>query len=271
MNKKNPLNDNSPTSEYDTAILSELYGSAAQSPLRRKVSQIRNEVRRVIVKVPALYLPLARWKYPPGKPHRPQALRKDTEIIIEAYPRSGNSFAVTAFKMAQAEAPAKVAHHLHTASPVIAAIRSNLPSLILIRNPEDAIISHILYSQNLTIKQCLRSYLDFYQPLLKYRDHFVTAKFEDVITDFGKIIHQVNQKFSTTFKEFEHSQENVDKCFYILNNSWKDLGLSEQKKVTCAPSDKRKKYKEILQHHFRADEISDLRNLAFEVYQNYLT
>ncbi|EDX85000.1 hypothetical protein S7335_2699 [Synechococcus sp. PCC 7335] len=264
------LTKNRLTEDYDTAILVELYGEAAHSPLQRTTSQIRHELRRLMVKVPAVYLPLTRWKYPPGVLHRPEALRHDTEIVIEGYPRSGNSFAFTAFDMAQGKGSVRISHHLHTASPVIAAIKAKIPCVILVRNPEDAIISHILYSQNLTIKQCLNSYLDFYQPLLKYKEAFVIAKFEDVISDFGQIIQQTNQKFSTNFKTFEHTQENADKCFEVLNNSWKDLGFSEQKSVTCAPSDQRKRYKEILREHFRADSLSDLRNQALNLYSAYL-
>lgn len=262
--------DKESTSKYDASLLADLYGDAAHSPLRRHISQIRHELRRKFTSFPALYIPFARWKYPPGILHRPEALLKETNLVIEGYPRSGNSFAFTAFNMAQGESTVRVAHHLHTASVVIAAIRANVPSLVLVRNPEDAIISHIIYSQNLTISQCLKSYLDFYQPLLKHRDYFVTAKFEDVITDFGAITRKVNQEFSTAFKEFEHTQDNVDKCFYILENSWKDLGMSQQKAVTNAPSKKRKQYKEILRHHFRASDLKELRNRAFEVYEQYM-
>ena len=203
--------DVSSTGKYDPSILSDLYGDSAHSPLRRSISQMRHELRRRFVNFPELYIPFARWRYPAGKLHRPEALRKDTDIVIEGYPRSGNSFAFTAFDLAQGEShTVRVAHHLHTASVVIAAIRANVPSIVLVRNPEDAIISHIIYSQNLTIKQCLRGYLDFYQPLLKYRDNFVIAKFEDVISDFGEITHRVNKRFSTSFQEFEHKKENVD-------------------------------------------------------------
>ncbi|MEM9399964.1 MAG: hypothetical protein AAF984_07120 [Verrucomicrobiota bacterium] len=262
--------DQEPTSKYDISLLADLYGDTAHSPLRRHISQIRHELRRKFVNFPALYVPFARWKYPPGKLHRPEALLKETNLVIEGYPRSGNSFAFTAFNMAQGESTVRVAHHLHTASVVIAAIRANVPSLLLVRNPEDAIISHIIYSQNLTIRQCLRSYLDFYQPLLKYKDYFVVAKFEDVITDFGAITRQVNEKFSTSFREFDHIQDNVDKCFYILENSWKDLGMSQQKAVTNSPSEKRKQYKGILRHHFRSNDLKDLRERAFEVYQEYV-
>lgn len=258
------------TGDYDASLLAELYGEAAHSPVRRVLSQIRHEIRRKFVNFPTLYIPLARWKYPPGVLHRPEALRKDTEIVIEGYPRSGNSFAFTAFDLAQGEVPVRVAHHLHTSSVVVAAIKAKIPTLVLVRNPEDAIISHIIYSQNLTIRQCLNSYIDFYAPLLKYKDEFITAKFEEVISDFGEITQRINQKFSTAFCEFDHCQDNVDRCFHVLENSWKDLGMKEQKAVTNSPSEKRKRYKEILRRHYYAEDLSELRNSALEIYQSYL-
>ena len=132
------------SADYDTSILTELYGDAAHSPWRRGISQLRHEARRVLVKLPVLYLPLTRWKYPPGVLHRPEALHRNTELVIEVYPRSGNSFAYTAFDIAQGETPVRVSHHLHTASPVIAALKAKIPCVILVRHPEDAIISDAL-------------------------------------------------------------------------------------------------------------------------------
>lgn len=258
------------SSEYDASLLADLYGEDIHSPLRRMASQVRHEARRMLVKIPAIYIRLARQKYPPGVLHRPEAFWEDTQIVIEGYPRSGNTFAFTAFDLAQGETSVRVSHHLHTASIVMTAIRRKIPCLILLRNPEDAIISHIIYSQNLTIKQCLKSYIDFYQPLLQYRDRFVTAKFEDVISDFGKVTHEVNLKFGTDFAEFDHNQDNVDKCFNILENSWKDLGLEKQKSVTNAPSEKRKRYKEVLKRHYKADDLENLRDRAFELYRQYI-
>lgn len=258
------------TSEYDRSLLAELYGESIHSPIRRVVSQVRHEVRRRVVSFPLLYLPLSRWKYPPGVLHRPEALYDNTELILEGYPRSGNTFAFTAFDIAQGDNAVRVTHHLHTSSVVIAGIKRGIPCVIFVRNPEDAIISHIIYSQNLTIRQCLSSYIDFYEPLWKFRDKFITAKFEDVISNFGSITHQVNEKFSTSFSEFEHNQQNVNQCFSILENSWKDLGLNQKKSVTNAPSQKRRQYKEILKNHFRANDISRLRQRAIDIYNEYI-
>lgn len=48
---------------------------------------------------PSVYLPLARLKY--RSPDGPRPVIDATEIVLEGYPRSANTFAVEAFKMVQ--------------------------------------------------------------------------------------------------------------------------------------------------------------------------
>src|SRR2546427_7470725 len=55
-----------------------------------------------------------------------------TDILIEGFPRSANSFSVAAFRLAQGP-PVEVAHHTHAPANAIAAFRRHIPALILIR------------------------------------------------------------------------------------------------------------------------------------------
>ena len=83
---------------------------------------------------PRAYLFLARRRY--GS----RVLGPDTDIVIEGFPRSANTFAVTAFELAQ-ERPVTVAHHLHAAAHVVRAAQAGVPVIVLVRAPEDAIAS----------------------------------------------------------------------------------------------------------------------------------
>jgi hypothetical protein len=63
----------------------------------------------------------------------------DTQLVIEGFPRSGNSFARRAFVMAQNESSHKtrIAHHIHVPAQVVRAARWRIPTLVLIRrDPE---------------------------------------------------------------------------------------------------------------------------------------
>lgn len=61
---------------------------------------------------------------------------RGTDIVIEGFPRTGNTFAVVAFKNVQ-DRNYQIAHHLHIISQVKKAVSNNVPVIVLVRNPVD--------------------------------------------------------------------------------------------------------------------------------------
>ncbi|WOB43927.1 hypothetical protein HNI00_12805 [Thermoleptolyngbya oregonensis NK1-22] len=232
-----------------------------------KLSRARHEVRRQIAKYPALYLPLARSKHQPGHFYDPEVVSRETEIVIEAYPRSGNSFAVTAFKMAQ-QRPIRVAHHLHAAAQVRTGIQYNLPTLVTVRDPEEAVLSYVILSPFLLVRQALQSYLDFHEGILDLKDQMVVSTFQQVTTDFGQVIRRVNQRFGSSFAEFEHTEANVKRCFELQEEGWAAKGQREPN--VGFPSEERKRIKDQLREQFysesRGDRLIQMRTRAYELY-----
>ena len=168
------------------------------------------------------------------------AVRPDTEIVIEGFPRSGNSFAVLAFEVSQAT-PVKIAHHLHAPAQVIRAAKFKIPCVVLIRNPIDAVSSLVVRESCISIDAALREYICFYGHIDPFRQHFVLAVFENVISDYGTVVAMVNQQFGTDFEIFQHSAENVQKIFGMLDGL---EYIKKQEKVdetkVARPSDRRK-------------------------------
>jgi hypothetical protein len=161
---------------------------------------------------PALYLPLARVKYRrPG----PQVVGRDTKLVIDGYTRSAVTFAVFAFQMAQ-DLPVRVAHHLHAPAQLIEAARRGVPTLAVIREPEEAILSAMIREPYVGTKAAFAAYARFYERLLPYRSAMVAAGFEDVTSNFGSVIRKVNERFGTRFREFEHTPQNVQACFNLV-------------------------------------------------------
>ncbi|MBW1784018.1 MAG: hypothetical protein JRL30_25170 [Deltaproteobacteria bacterium] len=85
----------------------------------------------------------------------------DTELVIEGYPRSANSFAVVAFEMAQIR-HVKTAHHLHLPTNVALAARRNVPCLVLIRDSDQAVLSLAISFLKYDVGQALKEYVRFY-------------------------------------------------------------------------------------------------------------
>ncbi len=136
-------------------------------------------------------------------------LTRDTEIVIEGFPRSANSFAVAAFRLAQ-KRPVRIAHHLHAPGHAIAGVSSGIPTLVVIRHPDEAVPEFAVSKPNLSVPAILRGYVDFYEPLLPFRTGLVAAQFEDILSDFGSVIRRINERFGTAFAEFDATQSNLN-------------------------------------------------------------
>lgn len=168
---------------------------------------------------PALFYPLHALRHPGDS----RVVRKDTEIVIEGFPRSGNSFAVAAFELAQAR-PVRMADHLHVPAQILRAGAYKRPAFLLIREPGPAVRSLCVRFPYLTVAEALRSYYRFYARCLPFSESFVTLPFETLVSDFGGAIERLNQKFGTTFTPFSHTEENLNRVRKTLEERNASLG-----------------------------------------------
>lgn len=190
---------------------------AAQSSVSL-VGRARYRLRTHLTEHPALYLPLATVK---------RALRVDvrdlqrrvissrTELVIEGYTRCGTTFAVYALQLSQRR-PVRLAHHWHAPAQLIEAAHRNIPALLVIRRPEEAILSQLVREPNVTLRDALVAYSRFYECLLPYRHRFVVGEFEQVTHDFGLMIRRLNARFGTSFAEFVHTDASVRECLELM-------------------------------------------------------
>jgi hypothetical protein len=173
--------------------------------------RISYELRGAAGRHPRLFFSLLRIV----QPNR-AVVKPDTALVIEGFPRSGNTFAVTAFQMAQTR-PVSVAHHLHAPAQVIRAVQWNLPTLVIVRQPVDAVASLLVRRPALSAPQVIRHYILYHRRLLPYRPHFLVATFDEVIESFGSVIERLNARFGTDFKIFEQTRRNVELCFELID------------------------------------------------------
>src|SRR6266516_4034644 len=176
--------------------------SQAQVTLTRRA---RNRLRTRVCEIPGLYLPFARRKYPGPSP---EVISSETQFVIDGYTRSASTFAVYALQLSQ-DKPVRLAHHLHAPAQLIRAARRGVPALVLIREPQGAVLSQLIREPGVALPDALVAYARFYTCLLPYYDKFVVADFEEVTSDFGSVIRRVNKQFGTTFAEFKPTQANI--------------------------------------------------------------
>ena len=162
---------------------------------------------------PAIYFNLVRL-FRTRQDLRTRIVTPDTQLVIEGFPRSGNTFARRAFVMAQSEIvdQKRIASHLHVPAQVVQAARWQIPTLVLIRRPRDAVLSFALWNP-ISVDQALRYYRAFYETVEEYREACVLGLFEEITEDYGQVIKRINDKFDTTFSLFRHNEENIGRVF----------------------------------------------------------
>jgi hypothetical protein len=185
--------------------------------------------------------------------------------VIEGFPRSANSFAREAFLTHQRHI--RYATHLHASSQVIQAVRWNVPTLVLLREPSDAVcadvafhcqINHIdsrFISPRLLIDSLLR-YITFYSRILPYNTGFVIGHFPDVISDFGKVMIDFNDYFQTDYNVFAHTDSAVQMISSLSHH--------------IAPTAQRSQVKAIVREKYNSCAPESLKLKAFKAYTSLL-
>lgn len=183
--------------------------------------------------------------------YREIVVSRRSEIVIEGFPRSANTFAVAAFQHAQ-ERPVKIARHLHAPAQIIKAVRLDKPTMLLIREPKDAVLSLIIRENGLPISVGLKKYLRFYKKVYPHKDRCLIVSFEDVINNYGSVIERVNRKFGTRFKIYHHNEKNNAIVFNKIEDMERDYsGARFNETKVSRPSALRDKLKKKIEAGFK--------------------
>ena len=197
-----------------------------------------------------------------------RAVTPDTQLVIEGFPRSGNSFARRAFVLAQKESGGKtrIAHNMHVPAQVVRAARWQIPTLVVIRRPRDAVLSYAVWGP-ISVGQALRFYVSFYEAVEKYRDAYVLGLFEEITEDFGQVIKRINDEFGTTFSPFRHDEENVNRVFADMDTyARKRWGETLWERKVHRPSNVKQRLKHEIEDDLQNPKRKGLLDKAEAVY-----
>lgn len=183
---------------------------------------LRNSMRDMLDGTPSIYIKLLKARHY-DKPFSNRIVSEDSDIVIEGFPRSGNSFANRAF--AHCNPSARIATHVHASAHIVYAAKLDIPTLVTIRNPAECIPS--LYALRCGLKKPqpkknheqsnlnsdLKRYITFHKRIVLVKDKILVAPFESISSDYGAVIQGVNDKFSVNFVPFYHTKENQQEIF----------------------------------------------------------
>src|SRR5690606_28325884 len=96
---------------------------------------------------------------------------------------------------------------------VLEAVRLGLPTIVLVRRPQDAIRSLKAVEPQLDPNRELKRWISYYERVEPLRERFVVSDFERTTADLGSVIDEVNARFGTRFRRFETTEESCARVF----------------------------------------------------------
>lgn len=132
-------------------------------------------------------------------------VRSDTDIVIEGFPRSANTFFYFYFKTAQ-ENGVNIAHHLHSSYQIRYSSRNNIPCIFLIRPPLPAITSALLRDKRQSARNLCKSYLDIYREALRLSHDIMVVRYEMATREPNTVISEINKRYGTSYAMLEEGR-----------------------------------------------------------------
>ena len=230
---------------------------------------MKYSLRRIIRSYPFFHLPMARRKWERWKKSKQldespsEVINQETSVVVDGFPRSGNSFLVALLKVSQASS-LKFSHHLHSAAHIKEGVRRNLPTIVILRDPREAVLAYVAYDQNVPLKESLRDWISFYRQVLKLDSRrYIIANFKDFVEDGNKVIVNAEDRFPGVFSRIDHGVDEVQAKEYLKQHSEKLFsGISYS-----LPSAKRSAVKDRVRPQLDADPCRALLAEALEIYE----
>jgi hypothetical protein len=191
------------------------------------------------------------------------------DIVIDGFPRSANTFSARAFEFANPSA--RASHHMHTPANILLGVRYRIPTVVLIRKPDDAVVSEVIREPRKNLRRALLEWNSFYGLVLPVLDQVVVADFATVTTDYSVVTDEVNRRFGTTFVPHHNSPEADEKVFAAIDARARSRGKSGSRLESQVPrpSKSRAEQKPRLQAELGRSELRPLVERAQALYTQF--
>lgn len=121
---------------------------------------------------------------------------KGTDFCIEGYQSSSNSFVYNVFRLL--DPSLNIGHHTHSVANLKRCLRYAIPTLVLYRDPDDAIPSLVARFKP-TVSEGATRYCRFYQFVMRHKRQFILASFEETTSNISSVIRRVEECTSLEF------------------------------------------------------------------------
>jgi hypothetical protein len=228
-------------------------------------------LRDRVIEQPFLFYAL--WRSRENEIFEKRVVRPTSAIVIEGFPRCGNTFAYYAFALAQ-EKTLHIGNHMHCVSQFHLARRWKVPALLVVRSPRSTIASNYIYNASLPLGFHIQKYVDFHTNARRYADSLIVSDFPQTTTAFGGIVSRVNDRFGTRFKGLENTAERQQSVMDAMHkiNEWRRTvhPVQVQEHHFSFPTDEKNKMKAVVEEMMSDRKYANLLQQAEDAYRALL-
>jgi len=228
------------------------------------IHDLHHLVHLTIGLYPALYYPIYSRKYPANT----FAVTKNTEICIEGFPRCANTYSACAFKLVNRDV--KLGHHHHVPAQIFKSVSMGIPTVVVIRNPEDAVASLLVLKNSIKADIYVKAYIKFYNSIMSLLDKVIVADFSQTTGNFNQIIEAVNKKFNTNFNLIDNLENRKEEIYKILNDFNGKFEKRDIKRHYIPNEEKAKFKKEVIKYVKESKLLPEANELYLRIINKYI-
>lgn len=109
-----------------------------------------------------------------------------TEMLIEGFPRSANSY--VAFSMQLANPGRRISSHLHSSYSLRQARRRKIPCVFVVREPDAAVASLMQMLPQLTTRSAYQAYIAYHRRSLRNLNDAYVVAFDDAVNALPSVM-----------------------------------------------------------------------------------
>jgi hypothetical protein len=215
-----------------------------------------------------VFLPIVLRLTPLGTSRR---ITDGTDLVVEGFPRSGNTFTTFALDDAS-EQSLQIASHVHQPSQIKLALSRGLPTVLAIREPVAALSSYLVYDPNFTPSEVIREYCSYHRELVPYAPELLICDFTEITSNMASVVDRINDRFAMSISPFDQSPTNVERIQIKIMNQhrlvYRDRDLDLVRSVASPMTDRDRlsgRMREALLDREIEDELAE----AVELYRYF--
>ena len=163
----------------------------------------------------------------------------ETDLVVEGFPRSGNTYAALGIALAQPQ-PLRIVSHAHVPAQVKRAVALGVPTLVAVRDPADATCSMAVADPHHRVRDLLRYWIHYHQQLLEVERGVLFASFEDITGRLGGVVDAVNRRFGTDLAPVADDAETRERIFAAIEDKQRSVhGEARYHEAVPRPDPKR--------------------------------